>query len=405
MRLCRFIFLLLILLPLVVRAQMEQSIWYFGDGAGIDFSGGFPAVISGGAIRSFEGCASIADRKTGRLLFYTNGDSVWNAFGRLMPNGTGLYGHWSSTQSALIVPVPGDANKYYIFTADAGSYVNPAGRGVNFSVVDMQADGGRGDVVQKNFRQLIVRASEKLVAVRMDNGQGYWVITSSSRDNGYYAFRVTGCGVSYQPVISNAGSFPDPPPQSIEIGYMKASPDGRWLAAATSATNVVQLFDFDIVTGRITFVAALPVTTPYGLSFSPNSRKLYAASADMTRPGIYQYDMTAGSPAAIVASAVKVPGGGEYDRPRIAIGPRWKDLCRGAATCLDDRRHAETWGHRQPRRRHVALPLSSRRRRSPRWPLPPRPPQHDRQRHLAGDGLAPGDDLSRRHHYPQRHRR
>ncbi|MFC7667853.1 hypothetical protein ACFQT0_10980 [Hymenobacter humi] len=50
------------------------------------------------------------------LLFYTNGETVWNRKHQPMPNGRKLMGSGSSTQSALIVPDPGSGNVFYIFT-------------------------------------------------------------------------------------------------------------------------------------------------------------------------------------------------------------------------------------------------------------------------------------------------
>ncbi|MHA1342163.1 MAG: hypothetical protein ACTSO2_19505, partial [Promethearchaeota archaeon] len=75
-----------------------------------------------------EGCATISD-KFGHLLFYTDGITVWNKNHRVMKNGEGLFGHVSSTQSAIIIPNPGKKNQYYIFTVDAEDSSN----GLNYS--------------------------------------------------------------------------------------------------------------------------------------------------------------------------------------------------------------------------------------------------------------------------------
>lgn len=40
-------------------------------------------------MESFEACASISD-SAGNLLFYTNGEKVWNKNHEVMPNGEGL---------------------------------------------------------------------------------------------------------------------------------------------------------------------------------------------------------------------------------------------------------------------------------------------------------------------------
>jgi hypothetical protein len=48
-----------------------------------------PPIQTGSYI---EGTASIADRITGDLLFYTDGQTVWNAQNQPMPNGSELAG-------------------------------------------------------------------------------------------------------------------------------------------------------------------------------------------------------------------------------------------------------------------------------------------------------------------------
>ncbi|MGO8056139.1 hypothetical protein, partial [Rhizobium leguminosarum] len=64
-----------------------------------------------------EGVATQSD-KNGNLLFYTNGIDVWNRNHEIMPNGTGLFGSQTSTQSGIIVPQPGSDSIYYVFTVD-----------------------------------------------------------------------------------------------------------------------------------------------------------------------------------------------------------------------------------------------------------------------------------------------
>jgi len=51
--------------------------WYFGQGAGINFSSGFPVAVNNGQTNSYEGSASISD-KNGNLLFYSDGNTIWN---------------------------------------------------------------------------------------------------------------------------------------------------------------------------------------------------------------------------------------------------------------------------------------------------------------------------------------
>src|SRR5438067_1137555 len=80
-------------------AQKENNIWYFGTNAGLDFNSGAPVALTNSAMSTSEGCATVSNT-AGILLFYTDGSSIWNKNHTLMPNGTGLTGNNTSTQSA-----------------------------------------------------------------------------------------------------------------------------------------------------------------------------------------------------------------------------------------------------------------------------------------------------------------
>ena len=72
------------------------------------------------------------------LLFYTNGDLVYNRENELMPNGTDLEGHKSSSQSVIAVPKPGADSVYFLFTVDAVASNLNNHKGLNYSILDMR---------------------------------------------------------------------------------------------------------------------------------------------------------------------------------------------------------------------------------------------------------------------------
>src|SRR6187549_144232 len=112
----KILFVLVINVAISFNSFSQQTnIWYFGDHAGIDFNGGSPVAVTNGSLDTYEGCASICN-STGALLFYTDGVTVYDASHNVMQYGNGLFGNSSSTQSALVIPFPGNPNNYYIFT-------------------------------------------------------------------------------------------------------------------------------------------------------------------------------------------------------------------------------------------------------------------------------------------------
>jgi hypothetical protein len=108
------------LLLLQVSAQ-QNNIWYFGSYAGISFNrvkqGTIPYALNNSAMLTSEACASICDAN-GNLLFYTNGQTIYNRNHTVMVNGDGLNGHTSAFQGALIVPQPGSDSLFYVFKND-----------------------------------------------------------------------------------------------------------------------------------------------------------------------------------------------------------------------------------------------------------------------------------------------
>ncbi|MEO8085669.1 MAG: hypothetical protein ABI763_02555, partial [Bacteroidota bacterium] len=241
--------LLLCYLFITIRqsdAQNENNMWYFGKYAALDFNSGSPVPLSNSTMTTWEGCASIADPITGSLLFYTNGEYVWGSNNFIMPNGTGFWGQYSSSQSSLIVPMPGSDSLYYIFTTDAGTGGFPNGGVMGYSIVDMSLNGGLGDVTIKNVA-LFDTTSEQLTATLNDQGCKVWVLAHRWESDEFYAYLVSDSGIS-APVISAAGGVHE----WAYFGQMKVSPDGSRLALPLPMDSIgnsfVELFDFDNAT-------------------------------------------------------------------------------------------------------------------------------------------------------------
>ncbi|HEV8084420.1 MAG TPA: gliding motility-associated C-terminal domain-containing protein [Chitinophagaceae bacterium] len=286
-------------------AQKEANIWYFGHYAGLDFSGGSPTVLNNGQIFTEEGVAAICS-SSGSLLFYTDGITVWNKQHQIMPNGNGLFGDVSSTQSAIVVPKIGDASRYYVFTVDQLG----GAKGLNYSIINMELDNGNGDVEIKNI-QLKIPVTEKITAVKHCNGRDIWVIAHGWNSNAYYAYLVTGSGINTVPVTSNTGRVVTGP-VDCNIGYLKASPNGKKLAAAHNLLDL-DVLDFDNVTGIVSnpqslFLPAENYSSPYGVEFSPDSKLLYSTvfyfdvSALQTKNIVLQYDISQPTLAGIITS-------------------------------------------------------------------------------------------------------
>jgi len=65
----------------------QNKVWTFGYHYGLDFNSGSPVPFNS-SMYTIEGCASVCNA-SGTLLFYTSGDSVYDATGAIMPHGAG----------------------------------------------------------------------------------------------------------------------------------------------------------------------------------------------------------------------------------------------------------------------------------------------------------------------------
>ncbi len=291
------------LYSLTAYTQGESWNWYFGHNAGINFpGGGTPVALTTGQCNTHEGSASISDA-AGNLLFYTDGNTVWNRNHLVMTNGTGLLGHWSATQSAVIFQQPGSSTRYFIFTADELGQPN----GIRYSEVDMTASGSLGAVTANKNIFLFASSTEKLLAVRHCNNKDLWIITHDMDSAVFRSFLVTSAGVNAVAVLSHTGITG----YGYVAGQLKASPDGKKLAAAIyDPENRIELYDFDNSTGQVSNALLLPQQFanagegPYGCEFSPDGTKFYGAVISLG--DIYQWNLCAGSNNAIKASTVKV---------------------------------------------------------------------------------------------------
>jgi len=277
----------------------ETNYWYFGSEAGMDFSSGAPVALLDGALTTAEGCATMSD-PNGQLLLYTDGITVWNRNHIQMPNGFGLLGNSSSTQSGVIVPWPNNPDLYYVFTA-AGFGGGP----FCYSVVDMTLDGGLGDVTAVKNEILFNPCSERVNAVAHANGTDIWVLSHEENTNNYYAYIVTTAGINTTPVITSIGPSLGGAFSSSFLGYLKSNAQGTRLATATCSLNTILMFDFENSTGVLSNLLQWPATVnySYGVEFSPDGSRLYASSMEPDSK-LWQFDLSSGNAATIFASGV-----------------------------------------------------------------------------------------------------
>ena len=164
-------------------SQDRNSVWVFGDSAGIDFSNLSNPIPFSSGMDGRGSCASIADTN-GHLQCYafTNGTSDWSTLVMNNQHLQMLNGH-SITGLAWyneLVIIPRDSNKYFLFSYGSDT---PNNDGLYYSLIDMNSNGGLGSVIAKNVQLNPNRIGDCLTAVKHGNGRDWWVIC-------YFQFQV-----------------------------------------------------------------------------------------------------------------------------------------------------------------------------------------------------------------------
>jgi gliding motility-associated-like protein len=292
------------------KPPRQANIWYFVNKAGLDFNNGSITPLTNNNVLTLGKSTAVISDENGQFLFFTDGRQVWNRNFQVMPGGTQLYGDYGCTQSAVIVQNPEISSNYYIFTVDK---VYPPGfpiqtKGLRYSIVNMQLSGGNGSVALINI-PLVDETAEKITAVKHKNGKDIWVIShgyDGTDADVFYAFIVDHNGVNATAVQSKTGTREEGLLQNNNIvGYMKASPDGSKIALAIYGMNMVEIYNFDTETGKVSNPKISPsvFNYAYGIEFSPDASKLYLSTTPPITPdtssllsSIYQFDLTQSDP-------------------------------------------------------------------------------------------------------------
>lgn len=314
----RFIFAAFFVLccSLNVTAQYD-NFWAFGFGVGIDFNTNPPTMVRT-SIFTREGSASICD-STGQLLFYTDGSDVWDRQHNIMPNGQDLSAAGgsitnSTTQGTIIIPMPGNAHQYYIFSLGCQECGIYSGK-LFYSIVDMTLNNGLGDI-RPGIKGVFLdeELTEHMTAVSGDSCN-IWLLLSGRTSNILKAYSIGPNGIDTQAVVSTR--LPGSPVYSGQLlaGSIDVATDRSKLIMAQG--NLV-MNDFHPESGTISNPLILDKDASnyyYSVSFSPDNTKLYGGTA--TR--LYQFDLSVNDTNVIIASKTLIAAGLNW--PRIKKSP------------------------------------------------------------------------------------
>lgn len=316
-------FSLVFMLGFSAYAQKEAYNWFYGFGQGITwnqtqtFQGipiddpntrvnltGIPTRYEPESVRpqmypieASEGCFSMSD-ESGKLLFYSDGMTIYNSNHQIMENATNLSGNDSSAQSGIIIPYPGNNKKYVavsIGIAGVGSFT--------YNILDIEANNGLGKLELPSKRPFVLPPGavrkdfvESVAATKHANGIDYWIVSiqRSGTNSKMVAWLLSENGVSSNPITS-----PIPNAQLLNshefYGYLKISPNGQSFALMLLKEKNLLWGAFNNRTGEFTniqnyYALTRSVIDCYGGEFSANNKYLYVSSGRSANKKVYVFD-------------------------------------------------------------------------------------------------------------------
>ncbi len=253
------------------------NIWYFGDGAGIDFNEQPPVPLTDGATQAPAGVSAYSDAN-GDIVLYSDGTTIYSRDHNAVGNNIG--GDNTSMQSSLILPLPDDPTIFYVFTTEDVWGATQKEHTLRYSIYDMKKLGDPAGPVVLTNKTLYYRTTERLAGLI---GANTWLLSHEFGTNTFRSYPITMDGIG-NPVFSSVGSVHGTSSNETAEGYMQFDPAGQRVAVGLvteSGQNAVELFDFDQTTGeltnpiQITFDEPVSQNKVYGVEFSPGGNELF----------------------------------------------------------------------------------------------------------------------------------
>lgn len=287
----------------IFAQDLSQHNWYFGNSInGIRFNRGTNVAqpVTNQAIPFARGGAAVAtDPATANLLFYTDGVRVYDACHLAMPNGNGLNGQPDANQPVAIAPMPGQTNRWYIFTNSANF---TTGGSISQSEVDLNQFGNAvfpapalGVVGAKNVAMPgLSNRSEGMIVVPHANRIDFWLITHQNGSQNYSATLINATA-TFPTIVSSGVAFP-----TSVANFSYHSQTGKIAVSPQDPNTDALILNFDNATGLITFdrfifnsgLATSNGQSIYDIEWDPKGRYLYLSRFGDTgiNASVLQYD-------------------------------------------------------------------------------------------------------------------
>lgn len=336
--------LIIVFLPLFIflaygksHAQGENNVWLFGDRYSLDFNhstpllrdntyyGGQPYGIHGNYMR-YNYAQAVCNANGEPLFFvqnyvFTSGaaaPSIFDKFEQPIAGTQFLPINDASQTRPIVVPHPGNSDQYYIFYIRNG--------GLIYCLFDLTLNNGLGDIVP-GFKNVLHYSYNTIWGNNITSVQGcdgVWLIAKQKIQNHYLSFKIDVNGIASAPIISEVDIEPSGCYWGNNHFELVSSPDGKMLATSTPSGTTfncggsLELYDFEKCSGKVKNPRVIESGAwVYGVGFSPNSSKLYAAYSEfspsltpiaswLNDQNLYQFDLSTNDLTAIISSKTLV---------------------------------------------------------------------------------------------------
>lgn len=310
----------LLSLPVLSLAQNSNSLrWIFGNTTRTIQFNRFDSTanivnVAGRPALGIGGSAVATHPVTGNLLFYTNGQTIYDQSNRAMPNGSGLTGNSAANQPVVVAQVPGQPNQYYVITNSANF---STGGDIQLAIVDMSLTGNTsstntnlGDVISKNIAVPgLTNQSEGMIVIPHANGTDFWLITHTQGTTIYNVTQFTSAGPAASQTF-DLGLI-------LRAGNFSFNPTNNQIAVSPQEANRnVEILEFDNASGSLILqstlanssVPAITTNGIYDVEWSPSGDFLYISkSGDGSTADLLQFDVSGNNPGASPISVLPAP--------------------------------------------------------------------------------------------------
>ncbi len=281
-----FPLLIFLLLTNTANGQGENNIWTLSRNLILDFNHpNQPRCSTIDHIFDWMGMASVCD-KNGKLLFYTNGDTVWTKDHTVMPNGLLLQSPSSALQEALIVPSVHFPSQYYLFIR------NDSDASIIYNLIDLNLNNGLGDIVENQKNILLDKDMGTGMAAFEGDDCSIWVVFHRIDTSLFITHKIDANGLNMNPVLSKSGFSSGK--YTYYVCPISITTDYSYLSIGSEDNNI-ELHSINTSTGQIYNPVIIDHYNSSGrilsTCFSPNGMLLYI-SGGPTGDDIIQYNIS-----------------------------------------------------------------------------------------------------------------